>query len=605
MNYFEEEQYNKPFSLSVWAKMLPFFKPYKKQMAGVIVLTLFLSAIDVIIPLFQKYIIDNFIVTRTTQGITPAAVVASVLSVLATLGTVLFTRAAMRVEMGFARDLRKKLFDHLQTLSLSYYNTTPVGYMIARVMSDTNRIGELVAWGLLDVMWALFYAVFVIVAMLIIEWRLGIVIVLMLPVMALITSWFQNRILRYNRRVRQVNSRLTGSFNEGINGARTSKTLGIEEVNNADFRDLSDNMRRSSIRASTLSAVYMPIILFFGTIAVAVILVNGSGLMQMGLLHFGTLSVMISYAVGVFEPVQNLARIFSEVVATQANIERVSSLLETEPQIADSAEVVARYGDSFAPKTENWEPLAGDICFEDVTFMYPDGSENVLEHFNLQVPAGSTIAIVGETGAGKSTLVNLVCRFFEPTDGRVLIDGRDYRERSQLWLHSNIGYVLQSPHLFSGSIRDNIRYGKLDATDEDIMEAARLVSADQIIRKLPEGLDSDVGEGGDKLSTGEKQLISFARAVLADPRIFVLDEATSSIDTETEQMIQNAISNILEGRTSFLIAHRLSTIKMADMILVVRGGKIVEQGTHQELLRQGGYYRQLYTMQFENEMKMG
>ena len=590
MNYFEEEQYNKPFSLSVWAKMLPFFKPYKKQMAGVIVLTLFLSAIDVIIPLFQKYIIDNFIVTRTTQGITPAAVVASVLSVLATLGTVLFTRAAMRVEMGFARDLRKKLFDHLQTLSLSYYNTTPVGYMIARVMSDTNRIGELVAWGLLDVMWALFYAVFVIVAMLVIEWRLGIVIVLMLPVMALITSWFQNRILRYNRRVRQVNSRLTGSFNEGINGARTSKTLGIEEVNNADFRDLSDNMRRSSIRASTLSAVYMPIILFFGTIAVAVILVNGSGLMQMGLLHFGTLSVMISYAVGVFEPVQNLARIFSEVVATQANIERVSSLLETEPQIADSAEVVARYGDSFAPKTENWEPLAGDICFEDVTFMYPDGSENVLEHFNLQVPAGSTIAIVGETGAGKSTLVNLVCRFFEPTDGRVLIDGRDYRERSQLWLHSNIGYVLQSPHLFSGSIRDNIRYGKLDATDEDIMEAARLVSADQIIRKLPEGLDSDVGEGGDKLSTGEKQLISFARAVLADPRIFVLDEATSSIDTETEQMIQNAISNILGGRTSFLIAHRLSTIKKADKIYVLKDGEVVESGTHSQLAELGGVY---------------
>jgi ATP-binding cassette subfamily B protein len=226
--------------------------------------------------------------------------------------------------------------------------------------------------------------------------------------------------------------------------------------------------------------------------------------------------------------------------------------------------------------------------------MYPDGSENVLENFTLDVAAGTTVAIVGETGAGKSTLVNLVCRFFEPTEGRILVDGKDYRERSQLWLHSSIGYVLQSPHLFSGSIRENIRYGRPGATDEEILEAARLVSADRVIEKLPEGLDSDVGEGGDKLSTGEKQLISFARAVIADPRIFVLDEATSSIDTETERLIQNAIQHILKGRTSFLIAHRLSTIKMADLILVVRDGKIVEQGTHQELLKQSGYYRDLY-----------
>jgi len=239
-----------------------------------------------------------------------------------------------------------------------------------------------------------------------------------------------------------------------------------------------------------------------------------------------------------------------------------------------------------------------------VTFMYPDGHENVLENFNLKIPAGTTVAIVGETGAGKSTLVNLVCRFFEPTSGKVLIDGRDYRERSQLWLHSNIGYVLQSPHLFSGSIKENIRYGKLDATDEEIESAAKLVSADRVIDKLPDGPASDVGEGGDKLSTGEKQLISFARAVIADPRIFVLDEATSSIDTETERLIQNAISNILKGRTSFLIAHRLSTIKMADLILVVRDGKIIERGTHSELIRQNGYYKQLYTMQFEDEIDL-
>ena len=275
--------------------------------------------------------------------------------------------------------------------------------------------------------------------------------------------------------------------------------------------------------------------------------------------------------------------------------------MEREPLIKDTPEVIKKYGTVFDPKRENWEPIQGHITFDDVTFRYPDGVENVLEHFSLDIPAGTTVAIVGETGAGKSTLVNLACRFFEPTEGRILIDGKDYRERSMLWLHSSIGYVLQTPHLFSGSVRDNIRYGRLDATDEEIEAAAKLVSAHDAIMHMENGYDSDVGEGGDQLSTGEKQLISFARAVLADPRIFVLDEATASIDTKTEELIQHAISTLLENRTSFLIAHRLSTIRHADLILVVRAGKIIEQGTHEELLQNKGYYADLYNKQFEQE----
>jgi ATP-binding cassette subfamily B protein len=360
-------------------------------------------------------------------------------------------------------------------------------------------------------------------------------------------------------------------------------------------------MYGASVRAAGLGAIFQPVILMFGSIAVAIILVRGSGFVMSDAMPLGTLSALVAYAMGIFDPIRQITRIFNDVVATQANIERVQGLLDTQPMITDSPEVVGRYGNSYNAKRENWEELRGDIRFDDVTFRYPDGYEDVLEHFTLEVPAGTCVAIVGETGAGKSTLVNLVCRFFEPTDGRILIDGRDYRERSQLWLHSNIGYVLQDPHLFSGTVRENIRYGKLDATDEEILAAAKLVSADRVISKLPKGLDSDVGEGGDRLSTGEKQLISFARAVIANPQIFVLDEATSSIDTETERLIQNAISNILRNRTSFLIAHRLSTIKMADLILVVRNGKIIEQGTHRELLDKKGYYLQLYTMQFERE----
>ncbi len=593
---------SKKSGFAVWAGMWPFFKPYRAQMARIASLMLVAAVVDVLIPLYQKYIIDHFIVPGTTEGIAPVALAGAAAMAVSMVSVMVFARSAIRVEMGFARDLKKACFDHLQTLSLSYYNTTPVGYIIARVMSDTGRIGLLVAWGLVDVVWGLSYVAFATVAMLLLDFRLGVFLLVMIPPMALVTSWFQTRILRYNRAVRRVNSRITGAFNEGIMGARTSKTLVIEEINIGEFDGVTKEMYGSSIRAASLSAAFMPIIMMFGAFAMAIILTRGGGYVMHGTMLLGTLSAMVSYAINIFEPIQNMARIFAEVVATQANIERVEALLAKEPEIVDEPAVIERYGDSFEPKRENWEPLAGDITFDDVTFRYPDGDENVLEHFDLHVPAGTCVAIVGETGAGKSTLVNLVCRFFEPTSGRILIDGRDYRERSQLWLHSNIGYVLQSPHLFSGSVRENIRYGRLDATDDEIMEAATLVSADAAIAKLPEGLDSDVGEGGDRLSTGEKQLISFARAVLADPRIFVLDEATSSIDTDTERLIQNAITHILKGRTSFLIAHRLSTIKMADLILVVRDGKIVEQGTHGELLKQKGYYRQLYSMQFEREM---
>ena len=323
--------------------------------------------------------------------------------------------------------------------------------------------------------------------------------------------------------------------------------------------------------------------------------------MREQLLMIGTLSAFTSYAVGIFEPIQQLARNLAELISVQANIERVMTLLDQEPMVKDSPEVIEKYGSTFAPKRENWEPIRGDIEFEDVSFHYPDGKEEVLSHFNLKIPAGTTVAIVGETGAGKSTLVNLACRFFEPTGGRILIDGVDYRERSQLWLHSNIGYVLQNPHLFSGTIMENIRYGRLDATDEEVKRAAKAVSADIAAERLENGYNTDVGEGGGRLSTGEKQLISFARAIIADPRIFVLDEATSSIDTQTEQLIQKATEKLLKGRTSFIIAHRLSTIRHADVILVVKDGKILESGKHRELLEKKGYYYHLCRQQFQEE----
>ena len=468
-------------------------------------------------------------------------------------------------------------------------------------MSDTDRIATMTAWNVSDMMWAFLYVIGSFAAMMMLDVKLALIIMLIVPALAVLTWYFQNKILKLNRQVRKINSKITGSYNEGITGALTSKTLVIEDKNLNDFKGITSEMKTASVKAARLSAVYVPLVLFCGSLATAIVLSRGGRLVMEDIMLIGTLSAFVSYAVGIFEPIQQLARNLAELISMQANIERVTGLLDEPTGISDPPEVTEKYGDNYSPKKENWEPIRGDIEFRDVSFTYPDGNEEVLSHFDLKVPAGTTVAIVGETGAGKSTLVNLVCRFFEPTSGTILIDGVDYKKRSRLWLHSSIGYVLQDPHLFSGTIAENIRYGKPSATDEEVIAAAKAVAADKVADAFDTGYDTDVGESGDRLSTGEKQLISFARAIIADPKIFVLDEATSSIDTETERLIQNAVNKLLKGRTSFIIAHRLSTIRSADVILVVRGGKIIERGTHNELLKRKGYYYDLCVQQYKEE----
>lgn len=591
----------KGFSWSTWKKLLPFFTPYKRSMLGILVFMTLNAIIDVCYPLLAGYAVSNFIEPRTTQGVWWFAAGYFVIICVQTVSTLAFCRLALNTEVKLGRDLRSSMFFHLQELSFNYYNVTPVGTIMARVMSDTERIGGVFAWSLVDVFWSGTYIIGSIVVMFVLNWKLALLVVAIVPPIALLTMLFQKKILTVNRKVRHINSEITRHYNEGISGAKTSKTMVIEDKNTAAFQEVTGNMRKMSVSAVTLSAVYVPIIVFLTSLAVAFVLTSGGNMVLEGITDIAQLTIFVNYALIIADPVQNLARTISNLISTQVNVERIMVLKELEPEVQDTPEVIAQYGTSFEPKQENWEPIEGHITFEDVSFMYSDGTEYVLEHFNLDIPAGTTIAIVGETGAGKSTLVNLACRFFEPTQGKILVDGKDYRQRSMLWLHSNIGYVLQTPHLFSGSVKDNIRYGRLDATDEEIIEAAKMVNAHQFIVNMEKGYDSEVGEGGGQLSTGEKQLVSFARAILANPRIFVLDEATASIDTKTESLIQEAISKVLENRTSFLIAHRLSTIRKANLILVVKNGKIIERGTHKELMQQGGYYADLYNKQFESE----
>ncbi len=603
MQRFEEQEYDKRFDWGLWRKLFKYIKAFKKEMIILSIVMVGVGGIDAIFPMLTKEAVDRFVIPGKVDGLLGFGLIYGLLVVVQAVNVWALVTFAGKMETGISYNIRKVGFERLQELSFSYYDQTPVGWLMARMTSDIRRLGEVISWSLVDMVWGITMMIAMAGIMLYLDWKLALISLSVVPALGIVSIYFQKKILKAYRKVRKINSKITGSFNEGIMGARTTKTLVREEKNLHEFEDLTGQMRAASIRAAIFSALFLPIVLSFGSIGTGLALWYGGQAVFMEKISYGILVAFISYTVRFFEPISQLARIFAELQSAQASAERTLSMIGTEPEIQDRQDVLDIYGDSFKPKRENWPELRGDIAFENVTFAYKDG-EKVLENFNLQIKAGQTIALVGETGAGKSTIVNLACRFYEPTAGRILIDGVDYQERSQRWLHENIGYVLQTPHLFSGTIKENIRYGRLDACELDIIRAAKLVNAHQFIMKLEKEYDTEIGEGGGNLSTGEKQLISFARAIIADPKIFVLDEATSSIDTEMEQIIQEAINQLLTGRTSFIIAHRLSTIRRADRILVLKDGKILEDGNHQELLQEKGYYYRLYTNQFMEESRM-
>lgn len=604
MSRFEEKEYNTDsLNVSLWRRIFTLLWEHKKEIILMFVIVTFTALGDVTFPLLNKFAIDYFVTGGGTQTeIIWFAVIYFGLIVFQAFNVFGFIRQAGKVEMEFSYSVREKAFNKLQELSFSYFDKTPLGWIIARVTSDIGRLAEILSWSLMDLIWGIGIMIAVTIVMLIVNWKLALLVLMVVPILAYVSVWFQVRILKNYREVRKINSQITASFSEGISGAKTIKTLVLEEKQNQEFEELTGSMRYRSIKAAKLSAIFMPIVLGLSAISTASLLWYGGHEVLVKSIEFGTLMLFTQYASQFFEPLRQIARLLAELQLAQASAERVLTLLEEEPEIVDSPEVIEKYGTVFNPKEDQYESVKGDVEFENVDFHYlPE--EPILNNFNLKVKAGQTIALVGETGSGKSTIVNLLCRFYEPISGEIKIDGVNYKERSIGWLHHNLGYVLQAPHLFSGTVKENIRYGKLDATDEEIIEAAKYVNAHDFIMKLDKGYDTEVGEGGGRLSTGQKQLVSFARAVIRKPAIFVLDEATASIDTETEQIIQDAIENLLQNHTSFIIAHRLSTIITADRILVIKKGKIVEQGTHQELLDLGGYYYRLYTNQFNEELQ--
>jgi ATP-binding cassette, subfamily B, bacterial len=580
-----------------WIAVLRYARDHWAIMGRLALVMIVVGALDALFPLLNGIAVDSFLVPQSTRGLGGfLGIYAATAGLISFLIWYLIVLAG-RIEMGLMHTFRRVSFEHLQHLSVSWFDRTPTGWIMARLTSDVQRLGETIAWGLVDVVWGIAMMIAVAVAMIVINARLALLVLLVVPPLALASFWFQRRILRAHREVRRLNSEISAGFNEGINGTATSKVLVREEENLREFSRLTGSMRSAAIRAALFSSLYMPVVLLLGSTGTAIALVSGGHRVASGSATLGTVVAFISYTILFFEPVREVARVLTELQSARSAAERIMTLLAVQPEIVDSPEVEARFGTVLAPRRSSWPPCGGAVEFENVSFAYP-GGEQVLSDFNLRVNSGEVVALVGETGSGKTTIVNLVSRFYEPDSGRVLIDGEDLRKRSRSWIHAHTGYVLQTPHLFRGTVRDNIRYGREDADDQEIRQAAVLTAAHEIIEALPEGYDHPVGEGGAGLSTGEKQLIAFARTLLADPSIFILDEATSSIDTETELRIQRATRTMLQGRTSFVVAHRFSTIREADRIVVLEKGRILETGTHRRLLQAGGAYAALYREQF-------
>ncbi len=598
--YQDDQDIQYKVQLSTWKKIISIIFKSKRHLILLIIFSASIAILDGAFPLFTRYAVDKFFIAGEYETWPLFALGMFGLAVGFGLFVWGFIHQAGIIEAEVSYELRRQAFKNLQKLSYSYFDKTPQGWIMARMTSDARRLSLIISWGLVDFVWAALSMLIILIVLYVTFFKLALIVTIIVPIMLIIAYFFRKLILKQHRIARKHNSQLTAQYSEGFLGAKTTKSLSIEDSNYDEFRLTANKLKRASIKAVISSALFSSIILVLAYLAVTLTFVQGSIYVLEVIITVGTLQMFISYTVNFFEPVMAISRILSDFQNAQASAERIVGLIETKPEIVDTEDVEKTYGTLFVDHKENWEDLKGDVTFKDVTFYYKD-NEIILKNFNLEVKAGMSVALVGHTGSGKTTLVNLLSRFYEPKEGSILIDGKDYRERSIHWLHSRLGYVLQSPHLFSTTVMENIRYGRLDATDEEVIYAAKMVGVDNFVQNLEKGYETFVGEGGNLLSVGQKQLISFARAVLANPRILILDEATSSIDSESEAIIQHATDQLLSDRTSFIVAHRLSTIVNADLIVMLEMGEIIEMGNHETLLSKRGAYFELYRNQFFKE----
>ena len=590
----------KKVKLNTWRNIINIVFKNKKHLIRLTALMIGITLMDITFPQLNRYAIDVFFVEKNFDTLIPFTIIGFLVASGFGFFVWGFIKEAITIQALTSHELRRQAFENVQTLSFSYFDKTPQGWVMARMTSDANRLSEVISWGLLDLLWSFFSMVFITIVLLLTNLKLGLIIVTVIPIMFLVSQFFRLKILNQERIAKKHNSHVTAQFSEAFLGSKTTKSLVIEPENFADFYQTTGKLKRAGIRSIMFSALYSSLLLVIAYAAVSLTMVQGSAAVLDQIISLGTLQLFIAYTINFFEPMIVISRIIADLQNAQASAERIIELIQTKPDIVDKPEVVEKYGDLVTFNKSQWEPLKGDVSFKDVTFFYTT-DEIIFEKFNLSVQAGTSVALVGHTGSGKTTLINLLSRFYEPVSGQILIDGIDYRERSLQWLHKKLGYVLQSPQLFSTTIKENIRYGRLDATDEEVLEAAKNVGLDPFVKTLDKGYDTHVGEGGNLLSIGQKQLISFARAIIADPRLLILDEATSSIDSESELLIQDATKVLLKNRTSFIVAHRLSTIVEADLIVMLEMGKILEMGDHQKLINKRGAYYNLYKNQFLRE----
>ncbi|CAM3670770.1 ABC transporter ATP-binding protein [Erysipelothrix urinaevulpis] len=599
-NYNEDSTSNS-LDVGLWKKMIGLMANQKKQIILALGFVFAEAMIAIALPVLNRHAIDvYFSGGGTTREIILFALAYFFLISLQAYLIYEFIYRSGKIEMAVSYETRKKAMEKLQELPFSYYDVTDSGWIMARVTSDIARLSSILSWSLIDLVWGGFIMVLLIGVMLLVNVKLAMIIIVVLPIVFIVSSWFQKKMLTNYRDLRAINSQVTSAFSEGISGAKTTKTLALEEQQFKDFDTLTSSMKKKAMQAIVLSSLYIPSVILLSTLSEAGILWIGTEMVIQDVIAIGTLIMFSQYATQFFQPLRNIAAILAQLQMAQASAERVIGLLETKVELADHQHVQEKYGTILNPKPNSYEKIKGKIEFENVEFYYNE-KEPILNNFNLKIEPKQSIALVGETGSGKSTIVNLICRFYEPISGKILVDDHDYKERSIGSLRSQLGYVLQSPHLFSGSVKDNLKFGKLDANDDEIIEVCKLVGAHEFIMNLDGDYDFDVGEGGDRLSSGQKQLISFARALLPDPSIIVLDEATSSIDTETEAVIQYAIDSLFKEKTSVIIAHRLSTIVNVDRILLIDKGEIKEDGSHDELMKKQGMYYQLYQSQLKDD----